>query len=45
MFYIDHGDGANYHPLPLLETAAAVVYLNLAGYHQTRMTKFDLLIA
>ena len=45
MFYIDHGDGANYHALPLLETAAAVVYLNLAGYHQTRMTKFDLLIA
>ena len=44
MYYIDHGDGANYHPLFLLETAAAVVYLNLAGYCQTRMTKFDLLI-
>ena len=44
MYYIDHRDGANYHPLPLLETAAAVVYLNLAGYRQTRMIKFDLLI-
>ena len=29
MYYIDQGDGANYHPLPLLETVAAVVYLNL----------------
>ena len=41
MYYIDHGDGVNYHPLPLLETAAAVAYLNLAGYRQTRMIKFD----
>ena len=30
LFYIDHGDGANYHPLLLLETVAAVAYLNLA---------------
>ena len=27
MYYIDHGDGAKYHPLPLLETVAAVVNL------------------
>ena len=29
MYYIDQGDGVNYHPMPLLETVAAVVYLNL----------------
>ena len=29
MSYIDHGDVAKYHPLALLETVAAVVYLNL----------------
>ena len=29
LLYIDHGDGANYHPLFLLETVAAVAYLNL----------------
>ena len=29
MYYIDQGDGANYHPLPLLETVAAVAYSNL----------------
>ena len=29
MSYIDPGDGANYHPLLLLETVAAVAYLNL----------------
>ena len=29
MYYIDYGDGANYHPLPLLETVAAVAYFNL----------------
>ena len=29
MFYIDHGDGADYHPLLLLETVAAVVHLNM----------------
>ena len=29
LFYIDHGDGANYHPLFLFETVAAVAYLNL----------------
>ena len=29
MYYIDQGDGVSYHPLPLLETVAAVVYLNL----------------
>ena len=32
MYYIDQGDGANYNPptpLLLLETFAAVVYLNL----------------
>ena len=44
MYNIDHGDGANYHPLPFLERAAAVVYLSLASYRQTRMTKFNLLI-
>ena len=44
MYFIDYGDGANYHPLPLLETAAAVAYLNLTGYCQTRMIKFDWLI-
>ena len=44
MYNTDHGDGANYRPLPFLQTAAAVVYLSLAGYRQTRMTKFNLLI-
>ena len=29
MSYIDPRDGANYHPLLLLETVAAVAYLNL----------------
>ena len=29
MYYIEQGDGANYQPLPLLETLAAVVYLSL----------------
>ena len=29
LFYIDHGDGVNYHPLFLLETVVAVAYLNL----------------
>ena len=29
LFYIDHGDGANYHPVLLLETVAVVPYLNL----------------
>ena len=26
MYYIDHGDSANCHPLPILETVAAIDY-------------------